>query len=139
MSTISDDEHIVFSDEEPEVAPAVQWDEVKAWTIPFGRYKGTELSVLIRDRRGRDYLKWLLKWEALRMETKVKFDCALEHYKSKKLQRDIPDLPRLELKRQNAIMGSVSLMSSDDDDKENCSPDVKKKRKRRRNRASSSS
>jgi hypothetical protein len=56
------------------------WSSAKAFPVPFGRYKGKMLKNMLKSKKRRDYLRYLLKWDDLRDNTKDNITCALQHY-----------------------------------------------------------
>ena len=56
------------------------WASAKAFPVPFGRYKGKLLKNMLKSKKRRDYLRYLLKWDDLRDNTKDNITCALQHY-----------------------------------------------------------
>lgn len=71
------DPEMVTSDDELE---DYNYEFVKDFKLPFGKYKGQEMQVMILTPRKRDYLRYLLKWDELQRETRGTITCALEHY-----------------------------------------------------------
>ena len=39
---------------------------------------------MIKSKKRRDYLKWLLTWDKLRADTRANIEAAIEHYKELK-------------------------------------------------------
>jgi hypothetical protein len=56
------------------------WSVAKVFQVPFGRYKGKLLKNMLKSKKRRDYLRYLLKWDDLRDNTKDNITCALQHY-----------------------------------------------------------
>ena len=85
-----------FSDdeEEKETGP-VGWAEASTYIIPFGTtFKGQTLGDIAKSRRGRNYLKYLLKWDQLRPHTRMMINYVLAEYDSAKAaRRTLPGQP----------------------------------------------
>lgn len=67
---------VTFSDDE------VDTDGWADYKMPFGKYKGTHLSVMIQTSKQRSYLRYTLSWEKLRTEPMNMIKRALNEYKS---------------------------------------------------------
>ncbi len=89
---------IEFSESEVEV----DVDAYKSETLPFGKYKGTTYEDMIRTPLLRGYLKYLLKWEELKPETRALINSALAVYnKSKPAKaKPLPTTPATKKKRR---------------------------------------
>jgi hypothetical protein len=61
-----------FSDDEE-----VQWQDFK---LSFGKHRGKTLAQMIQTTQSRDYLRYLLRWDDLRAETRRPIQAALDHY-----------------------------------------------------------
>jgi hypothetical protein len=74
---------IEYSDQEAEV----DMDAYKTEQLAFGKYKGCTFEHMIKTRRTREYLKYLLKWDELKSVTREHIRNALDAYdNAKKLQ-----------------------------------------------------
>ena len=69
----------VFSDVE-----TADWETAKDFKLAFGKYKGRLLSCMIKTKRRRDYMRYLLGWDELRETTRANVQCALDTYKKEK-------------------------------------------------------
>jgi hypothetical protein len=76
-----------FSDSEP----VIDWNSCRSFALPFGKYRGETLGVLVRTKKTREYLRWLLTWEEIREETEAQIRCVLEHYDAVKAARVVVD------------------------------------------------
>lgn len=76
---------IEYSDDEVKVDA----DAYKTQELAFGKYKGKTFEDMIKTKRTRGYLKYLLQWDELKPETRAHIDNALLAYDQgkKKLQR----------------------------------------------------
>jgi hypothetical protein len=48
----------------------LSFDEAADTKIPFGKYRGSTIGHLVRSRESRDYLRYLMKWDGLRLPIK---------------------------------------------------------------------
>jgi hypothetical protein len=67
-----------WSDDEED--PEVTWETASKWELPFGKYRGEALGMMVRTARERGYLRYLLGWDKLREDTEAKIQCVLAHY-----------------------------------------------------------
>lgn len=73
----------VFSDDEE----SADWASVQCETLAFGQFKGQTYASVVYNKRGRDYLRYLLTWSDLRPSSRSKIECALEAYADAKKRR----------------------------------------------------
>jgi hypothetical protein len=45
----------------------LSFDEAADTKIPFGKHRGKKIGHMVRTAEGRDYLRYLLKWDGLRL------------------------------------------------------------------------
>jgi hypothetical protein len=60
------------------------WEQAKNFKLRFGRYKGKRLDQLIKTKKRRNYLTYLLKWDSLREDGRANIKCVMEHYQELK-------------------------------------------------------
>lgn len=72
------DDDIVFSDDEKD--GEVTWGQARRFVMPFGKYKGTLLGDVVANKAGRGYLRYILTWPELKQNTRMQFQCAIDHY-----------------------------------------------------------
>jgi hypothetical protein len=75
------DNQFDFSDDEKKVT----FQEAKRFKLQFGQHSGKRLLVLVKNSKGRDYLRYLLNWDKLRENTRANIQCVLDEYQ---LQKD---------------------------------------------------
>lgn len=73
-----------FSDDDEE--PTVQWRDA---TLGFGKYKGWTIESMLNKSKQRGYLRYLLKWDNLRQDTRTQITDALKYYESVKSARPV--------------------------------------------------
>lgn len=76
-----------FSDFEFSEPEDLSWEEVQRFKLPFGKHKGEALKTVMRSKEGRDYLRYLLNWDALKEGTRSKIQAGLQHYALSKASR----------------------------------------------------
>lgn len=64
------------------------WEDVKDFKLVFGKFKGKTLQDMLITSRGRNYLKYLLRWDELRPYTKEHITLALSLYKKQMKRRN---------------------------------------------------
>lgn len=80
--TTSDDETVVYSDQEQPEPPT--WDEAQDFKLVFGKYQGRTMKSMLASGKRRHYLRYLMKWDKLLPQTGVMIQCALDHYEELK-------------------------------------------------------
>ena len=78
---MSDHEQEFSTDED---AGGTPWERVSSFELPFGIFKGLTLQQMIKTKRKRDYMKYLLTWDLLHDSTRTAILTAFEHYESLK-------------------------------------------------------
>ena len=73
------EQEFILSDEENE---NLTFDQAKRYKLCFGQYKGKRLAQLIRNSKGREYLRYLLTWDKLREDGRANITVCLEEYKT---------------------------------------------------------
>ena len=73
------EQEFILSDEENE---NLTFDQAKRCKLCFGQYKGKRLAQLIRNSKGREYLRYLLTWDKLREDGRANITVCLEEYKT---------------------------------------------------------
>ena len=71
-----------FSESEDELK--VTWTKAKHFKLAFGLYRDRRLHEMIKTKKRRNYLKYLLSWDKLRDITRKNIECALEQYEGMK-------------------------------------------------------
>jgi hypothetical protein len=71
-----------FSESEDELQTT--WTKAKNFKLVFGIYKDRRLHEMIKTKKRRNYLKYLLSWDKLREVTRNPIECALEQYENMK-------------------------------------------------------
>lgn len=79
MSTDS----IEWSDDE--ACDTVNW---RTYRLAFGQFKGLQLQDMIKTRRQRGYLRYLLNWDDIRPNTQQNIEAALHYYQDEKNKKD---------------------------------------------------
>ena len=69
---------IVFSDDEQDDTP--NDTPTLEYILPFGKHQGTTTHKLICSKQGRSYIRYLLKWDALRPYARMQLEFAMAHY-----------------------------------------------------------
>lgn len=84
-----------FSDDEEEQTKGpVGWAEASTYILPFGSFKGQTLGEIAKSRRGRNYLKYLIRWDQLRARTRMMINYVLAEYdNAKAARRTLPGQP----------------------------------------------
>ncbi len=54
------------------------------FVMKFGTYRGGKLGEIVKIKKGRDMLRYYLKWENLRNEARVSIVCVLAEYEDSK-------------------------------------------------------
>ena len=86
MSDSPSDSEQSFSDDEQ-----VTWEKARRFKIVFGkRYNGKRLASMIKSKKRRDYLKYILSWDKVRPDTAANIRAALDQYGEMKIQRSDP-------------------------------------------------
>ena len=65
-----------FSDDE-----GMELKEAMEVRLEFGKHKGKEIGSIVATKNGREYLRYLQKWDELRWDTKAAIDTVLKEYK----------------------------------------------------------
>lgn len=127
---------ITFSDDEADLGPggpAYHWAK---HTLRFGKHKGSTLRQMICSKAGRDYLRYLLKWDQLRPATKEGIEHALDFYDEQKASRhkdSHPDIGQPLKKFVDDEQDEVSRAGSEHSDASvNTPPPSPRKRRKRR-------
>ncbi len=79
---MSDEEPIACSEDE-KVAPK-SWQTARRWKLPFGRHRGERVGLLVCERKGRDYIRYLLEWDGLLPEARATLEFVLNYYEERK-------------------------------------------------------
>ena len=66
----------------------VTWAKAKMFKLAFGQYRDRRLHEMIKTKKRRNYLKYLLGWDKLRDITRQNIECALEQYEGMKKKRN---------------------------------------------------
>jgi hypothetical protein len=74
-STWTPDSYFEWSDCED-----VSWETARGFVLSFGKFKGETLGILVRTKKEREYLRYLLTWDKLREESEQNIRCVLQHY-----------------------------------------------------------
>ena len=92
------EQDFILSDEE---RASLTFDEAKRVKLRFGQYKGKRLAQLIRNSKGRQYLKYLLTWDKLRDDMKQSIEVCLEAYEKFKQEKNtvIPEVNKQQKKK----------------------------------------
>lgn len=71
-----------MSDDEdgPKEYSEMQWEFAREKALLFGMFKGVKMEEVVRTKRGRDYLRWLLKWDQLSPFASAMITCTMKHY-----------------------------------------------------------
>ncbi len=83
---MSDEETIVFSDEE-KFAPKT-WAEARRYRMSFGKHKGERVGLIVCDKKGRDYIRYLLEWDGLLPEARAILEFVLDYYQQRKREAE---------------------------------------------------
>ena len=75
-----------FSESEDDLQ--VTWTKAKTFKLAFGLYKDRRLHEMIKTKKRRNYLKYLLSWDKLRDITRKNIECALEQYEGMKKKQN---------------------------------------------------
>ena len=65
----------------------VSIEEALQYKLPFGKHKGTPLSICLKSASGRSYLRYIQKWDKLQNPAKANIDkvlSELEHRRTSK-------------------------------------------------------
>ena len=62
----------------------IQYEDAKRFKLAFGKCQGKRLAFLIKTQQGRNYLRYLLKWDQLRDNTRRNIESVLQHHESRK-------------------------------------------------------
>lgn len=69
-------------------AETLTWQDARRFKLAFGKYKGKRLESMIKSKKRRDYIKYLLEWDKLRDDTRANIQAAMEHYEELKAARE---------------------------------------------------
>lgn len=84
MASNADDESDLEQEFSGAEQGAVTWKEARRFKLAFGMYRGKTLEAMIKTKKRRDYLKYLLSWDQLKEDTQGNIQAAMEHYEDLK-------------------------------------------------------
>ena len=76
-------DNIEWSDDE--ACDVMNW---RNYRLAFGQFKGLVLEDMIKTRRQRGYLRYLLNWDDIRPNTQQNIEAALQYYQQEKNKKD---------------------------------------------------
>lgn len=79
--TWTSDEDADIDDDDDAVQQSLDFE------LRFGKHKGAKLSTIVTISEGRDYMRYLLKWDELRSVTRKHLTRVLRFYDSEKARR----------------------------------------------------
>lgn len=82
-----DDDGDISDWSDADLCDHLTWETARAYRIPFGKYKHLPLEKMLLSGKRRSYLRWLVKSDELRPETKTNIQLALVHSESVKAEK----------------------------------------------------
>ena len=88
----SDSESSSGSEQDFSDVEEVTWETAQRFKIVFGKkYKDRRLRDMIKTRKRREWLRYMLEWDKLSEITRRYFQCALAHYGEQKKKHAVPE------------------------------------------------